>query len=147
MVSLRKLFEYKKACCLFVAAIMVALGAQASASIPAQQVYSYAKNLDYTALRYLGSSIDNEDSSGNTALCIALAKGDRRAYQTLLQYGANRNARCIARRALAEKRMAMASGSSQTFLGMGTTGCLVTGALVAGGIIDSTISRPQKPMA
>ncbi|MBR6356019.1 MAG: hypothetical protein IKR92_04095 [Alphaproteobacteria bacterium] len=134
MVSLRKLFEYKKACCLFVAAIMVALGAQASASIPAQQVYSYAKNLDYTALRYLGSSIDNEDSSGNTALCIALAKGDRRAYQTLLQYGANRNARCIARRALAQKRMAMASGSSQTFLGMGTTGWLVTGALVAGGI-------------
>ncbi|MBR1825528.1 MAG: hypothetical protein IJ770_02970, partial [Alphaproteobacteria bacterium] len=96
----------------------------------ARSVYGYAKSGNYTALKYLGSAIDAEDSSGNTAVCMALADGNSRAYHTLLQYGANPNPRCSY--AASYGRSGASTGISSG--GMSTTGWLVAGAIVAGGV-------------
>ena len=78
-------------------------------SVPAEQIYDYARHRDYTALKYLGSNLEAEDGDGNTAVCSALKNGDRTSYSVLVNYGANPHPRCERRLSL---RRYDASGSS-----------------------------------
>ena len=89
-------------------------------------IYEYARTRNYWALSKIARYVDMQDGSGNTALCLAVANKDEKAYNVLIQYGANPQPYCL-------QSAIVASGSSGTFLGMGTTGWLTTGAIVAAG--------------
>ena len=95
--------------------------------VSASQIYAYAKANNTNALYRLYGYLDTQDSRGNTALCMAVMDDNLQAYNLLKQFGANTQPRCLSA-ALA------GGGSSSTFLGMGTTGWIVTGAVVAGGV-------------
>ncbi|MBR6356065.1 MAG: hypothetical protein IKR92_04335, partial [Alphaproteobacteria bacterium] len=97
-------------------------------SVPAEQVYNYARHRDYTALKYLGSGLEAEDCDGNTAVCLALKNGDRNAYSLLVSYGANPHPRC--ERRLSLKRYDPKASS----VGISSTTWLMAAALVAGGV-------------
>ena len=94
--------------------------------LSAKDIYKYAKSRNYNALSRISGYIDTQDGSGNTALCLAVMDDDYQTYNLLRQYGANPQPYCL--------QSAMAASGSSTFLGMGTTGWLVTGAIVAGGV-------------
>ena len=93
--------------------------------LSAKDIYKYAKSRNYNALSRISGYIDTQDGSGNTALCLAVIDDDYQTYNLLRQYGANPQPYCL--------QSAMAASGSSTFLGMGTTGWLVTGAIVAAG--------------
>ena len=98
-------------------------------SVPAEQIYDYARHRDYTALKYLGSNLEAEDGDGNTAVCLALKNGDRTSYSVLVNYGANPHPRCERRLSL---RRYDASGSSVS--NSSSTTWIMAAALVAGGV-------------
>ena len=93
--------------------------------LSAKDIYKYAKSRNYNALSQISRYIDTQDGKGNTALCLAVIDDDYQTYNLLRQYGANPQPYCL--------QSAMAVSGSSTFLGMGTTGWLVTGAIVAAG--------------
>ena len=90
-----------------------------------KDIYAYAKNRNYYALSKISRYIDMQDGNGNTALCLAVIDNDHQAYNILRQYGANPQPYCL--------QSATTTSNSSTFLGMGTTGWLTTGAIVAAG--------------
>lgn len=93
--------------------------------LSAKDIYKYAKSRNYNALSQISRYIDTQDGRGNTALCLAVIDDDYQTYNLLRQYGANPQPYCL--------QSAMAASGSSTFLGMGTTGWLITGAVVAVG--------------
>ncbi|MBR1915115.1 MAG: hypothetical protein IJ830_01555 [Alphaproteobacteria bacterium] len=93
--------------------------------LSAKDIYEYARTRNYWALSKITRYVDMQDKSGNTALCLAVIDGDYQTYNLLRQYGANPQPYCL--------QSAIAASSSSTFLGMGTTGWLTTGAIVAAG--------------
>ena len=111
--------------------------------LTARQIYTYAKDSNFDALKTLGNAIDTEDEDGNTALCLALNDGDAKAYRTLQEYGADTTVKCNITYGLSSGdgsynyyrrgRYYPASRSSGTFLGMGPVGWTVTGVVVAAG--------------
>ncbi len=121
----------------------LSLTANASGNLSAEQIYSYAKNKNLAALKDIKNNIDIPNKSGNTALCLSLIHQDKEAYKILKDIGANPNADCISKIGMASGDEATtiattsastsSTAASGTFLGMGTTGWLVTGAIVAGG--------------
>ena len=104
--------------------IVVAFSANAY-SLTAEQIYKYAKLKDHNALVQVRDYLEIQDSKGNTALCLAVKDDNYEAYSLLKQYGANTQPYCL--------RAALNSGGG-TFLGMGKTGWLTTGAIVAAGV-------------
>ncbi|MEE6207129.1 MAG: hypothetical protein VZR95_03650, partial [Alphaproteobacteria bacterium] len=94
-------------------------------SLSAKDIYKYAKSRNYNALSQMSRYIDMQDGRGNTALCLAVIDDDYHTYNLLRQYGANPQPYCL--------QSAIAASGSSTFLGMGTTGWLTTGAIVAAG--------------
>ncbi|MBR1825991.1 MAG: hypothetical protein IJ770_05335, partial [Alphaproteobacteria bacterium] len=127
-----KIFLY---CAVLLGCAIYGNAANAQQYIPATQIYKYAKEQNTTALRYAGYAIDAQDSNGNTALCMALADGNKQAYHTLLKYGANPNARC-ATYLNSQKNFAgsTAYSSGSSVLGLSPTGWLIAAALVGGGV-------------
>ena len=64
----------------------------------ADTIYNAAKNGQTGKINYIinsGYSVDTPDNSGSTALCKAYADRNMRAYNLLLQYGANPYASCM----------------------------------------------------
>ena len=112
---------------LFIISFIVIMAFSANAfTLTAQQIYKYAKSKNYNALSHLRNYLETQDSKGNTALCLAIINDDYETYSLLRQYGANSQPYCL--------QSAITASSSSTFLGMGTTGWLTTGAIVAGGV-------------
>ena len=111
--------------------------ASAAESITAEKVYMYAKTKNTTALKLLNEKIDVVDSNGNTALCLSMLKQDKNAYDMLKEAGANPYADCVNKIGMASGDEAATStpASNGTFLGMGTVGWSITGAVVAGGAV------------
>ena len=111
--------------------------ASAAESITAEKVYMYAKTKNTTALKLLNEKIDVVDSNGNTALCLSMLKQDKNAYDMLKEAGANPYADCVNKIGMASGDEATTStpASNGTFLGMGTVGWSITGAVVAGGAV------------
>ena len=111
--------------------------ASAAESITAEKVYMYAKTKNTTALKLLNEKIDVMDSNGNTALCLSMLKQDKNAYDMLKEAGANPYADCVNKIGMAsgDKAATSTPASNGTFLGMGTVGWSITGAVVAGGAV------------
>ncbi len=63
-----------------------------------QMIYQYAKNGNLRGLKALqarGYALDVYDANGNSALCEAAIRKDKKAVDTLIAAGANQNAPCM----------------------------------------------------
>ena len=99
----------------------------------ADNIYSAAKRGDIQTLNtYLnrGYSVDTPERNGTTALCKAAADGNRRAYNLLLQYGANPNVSCMS---AIGRKTAMSSSTKYILGGVAVVGAGVAIAAAAGG--------------
>ena len=81
-------------------------------------IYNYAKTRNYRSLQRFSKWINVTDENGDTAVCLALKNNDKVSYNILVKYGADPKPGCY---------------NDGTFLGMGKTGWLTTGAIVAVG--------------
>ena len=99
----------------------------------ADNIYNAAKRGDIQTLNtYLnrGYSVDTPEGNGTTALCKAAADGNRRAYNLLLQYGANPNVSCMS---AIGRKTAMSSSTKYILGGVAVVGAGVAIAAAAGG--------------
>lgn len=120
------------------AAQMLPLNNAQAARLSAHYLYLFARQGNERALAKYASWINLTDEQGNTALCKAYSNGDNYSYYLLKKYGASERTRCMQQ--LVHNRQygqyankAPTSTNDGTFLGMGTTGWLTTGAIVAAG--------------
>ena len=99
----------------------------------ADNIYSAAKRGDIKTINtYLnrGYSVDTPERNGTTALCKAAADGNRRAYNLLLQSGANPNVSCMS---AIGRKTAMSSSTKYILGGVAVVGAGVAIAAAAGG--------------
>ena len=81
-----------------------------------QMIYQYAQNGNLRGLKALqsrGYALDVYDANGNSALCEAVLRKDKRAAETLIAAGANQNAPCMQKIPVENKQ---AAGTKVTIL-------------------------------
>ena len=97
--------------------------------LTAEHLYFFAKQKRLNYLTAYSKYINITNQNNDTALCIAIKNRDRTSFDLLRKYGASTHVNCY-------QEMLNSSTSattSKTFLGMGKTGWLTTGAVVAVG--------------
>ena len=107
-----------------------------STPLTAEHLYFFAKQKRLNYLAAYSKYINITNQNNDTALCIAVKSNDYDAYQMLLKYGASTRVNCLAniRKSYNNTRVnGNTSNNNATFLGMGKTGWLTTGAVVAVG--------------
>lgn len=138
-------------CCLALIMVSKTASAQWGADWVPNVFYENARHNNLGTIRRMlrnGLSIDTTDSSGDTALCIAMQHRDTRAYNVLVQNGANSRHPCT-RQFAEEKTLAYRGGfvwkPIYTVGAVAVVGGVVALAVGGGGGSGKKASNPDNP--